>query len=172
MAMNIGANDVANNVGPAVGSFAMTLTMAIMIAAVFEAAGAIIAGGEVVSTVKKGIIDPADIGNPDMFVWVMIGALPGAAIWLNIASWIGAPVSTTHSIVGGVIGAGIASSGWEIVNWNSMTLIASSWVISSAVGGLIAAATLFLSRRRFFFSRARLAACSALASCAKSPNKG
>jgi PiT family inorganic phosphate transporter len=125
----------------------------------------------VVSTAKKGIIDPADIGNPDMFVWVMIGALPGAAIWLNIASWIGAPVSTTHTIVGGVIGAGIASSGWEIVNWNSMTLIASSWVISSAVGGLIAAATLFLSRRRFFFSRARLAACSALASCAKSPTK-
>ena len=105
MAMNIGANDVANNVGPAVGSFAMTMTMAILIAAVFEAAGAIIAGGDVVSTVKKGIIDPADIADQDVFVWVMMGALLGAAIWLNAATWVGAPVSTTHSIVGGVMGA-------------------------------------------------------------------
>ena len=102
MAMNIGANDVANNVGPAVGSFALTLTGAILIAAVFEAAGAIIAGGDVVKTVKNGIIDPADIANSDEYVWVMMGALTGAALWLNAATWLGAPVSTTHSIVGGV----------------------------------------------------------------------
>ncbi|WP_299869826.1 inorganic phosphate transporter [uncultured Hoeflea sp.] len=158
MAMNIGANDVANNVGPAVGSFAMTMTMAIVIAAFFEAAGAIIAGGDVVSTVKKGIIDPEDIGNSDVFVWVMMGALLGAAIWLNIATWIGAPVSTTHSIVGGVMGAGIAASGWQIVNWNSMALIASSWVISPVVGGLIAAATLYLVKRTVFFQRDPVAA--------------
>ncbi|WP_371226740.1 inorganic phosphate transporter [Roseovarius sp. 2305UL8-3] len=151
MAMNIGANDVANNVGPAVGSLAMTMTMAILIAAVFEAAGAIIAGGDVVSTVKKGIIDPADIDNPDMFVWVMMGALLGAAIWLNLATWLGAPVSTTHSIVGGVMGAGIASSGWEIVNWDAMARIASSWVISPVVGGLIAALSLFLLKKTVFF---------------------
>lgn len=143
MAMNIGANDVANNVGPAVGSFAMTLTTAIAIAAFFEAAGAIIAGGDVVSTVKNGIIDPADIGDPTVFVWVMMGALLGAAIWLNIATWMGAPVSTTHSIVGGVMGAGIASSGWAMINWPAMGAIASSWVISPLAGGLIAAGLLY-----------------------------
>lgn len=147
MAMNIGANDVANNVGPAVGSKALTLGAAIVIAAVFETAGAIIAGGEVVSTVKNGIIDPADIGEPMVFVWVMIGALLGGAIWLNIATWLGAPVSTTHSIVGGVMGAGIASSGVAIVNWPVMGAIASSWVISPVVGGLIAAGLLYVLER-------------------------
>ena len=151
MAMNIGANDVANNVGPAVGSLAISMTMAILIAAVFEAAGAIIAGGEVVSTVKKGIIDPAEINNSDVFVWVMMGALLGAAIWLNIATWLGAPVSTTHSIVGGVMGAGIAARGWEIVNWTAMAKIASSWVISPVVGGLIAALALYVLKRSVFF---------------------
>lgn len=151
MAMNIGANDVANNVGPAVGSLAMTMTMAILIAAVFEAAGAMIAGGEVVSTVKKGIINPADIANPDVFVWVMMGALLGAAIWLNVATWVGAPVSTTHSIVGGVMGAGIASSGWDIVNWDAMAKIASSWIISPVVGGVIAASLLYMLKKSVFF---------------------
>ncbi len=151
MAMNIGANDVANNVGPAVGSLAMSMTMAILIAAIFEAAGAIIAGGDVVSTVKKGIIDPADIANPDMFVWVMMGALLAAAIWLNLATWLGAPVSTTHSIVGGVMGAGIASSGWDIVNWDAMAKIASSWVISPVIGGVIAAFFLYMLKKTVFF---------------------
>ncbi|WP_068111000.1 inorganic phosphate transporter [Tropicimonas marinistellae] len=151
MALNIGANDVANNVGPAVGSFALTLTGAIIIAAVFEAAGAIIAGGDVVSTVKKGIIDPADIDDQNTFVWVMMGALLGAAIWLNAATWLGAPVSTTHSIVGGVMGAGIAAAGWEIVNWGSMGKIALSWVVSPVTGGLIAALTLYVLKRMVFF---------------------
>ena len=96
MAINIGANDVANNVGPAVGSKAITLTGAIIIAAIFEAAGALVAGGEVVSTIKKGIIDPALIANTDAFVWLMLAALLAAAIWLNIATAVGAPVSTTH----------------------------------------------------------------------------
>jgi inorganic phosphate transporter, PiT family len=147
MAMNIGANDVANNVGPAVGSFALTLPAAIAIAAVFEAAGAIIAGGEVVSTVKNGIIDPEQIGDPDIFVWVMMGALLGAAIWLNVATWVGAPVSTTHSIVGGVMGAGIASSGWAMVNWPAMGAIVSSWIISPVAGGAIAAGLLYVLKR-------------------------
>lgn len=158
MAMNIGANDVANNVGPAVGSFAMTMTMAILIAAVFEAAGAIIAGGDVVSTVKKGIIDPADIADPDVFVWVMMGALLGAAIWLNAATWLGAPVSTTHSIVGGVMGAGIAAAGWDVVNWGAMAKIASSWVISPVVGGIIAALLLYSLKKSVFFKSDPLAA--------------
>lgn len=151
MAMNIGANDVANNVGPAVGSFALTLTGAIIIAAIFEAGGAIIAGGDVVSTVKKGIIDPADVADKDVFIWVMMGALIGAALWLNLATWLGAPVSTTHSIVGGVMGAGIAAAGWDIVNWDSMGKIALSWVVSPVTGGIIAALFLFFLKKTIFF---------------------
>ena len=147
MAMNIGANDVANNVGPAVGSKALTLTGAIIIAAIFEAAGALIAGGDVVSTIKKGIIDPAMIADPDTFIWLMMAALLAGAIWLNIATALGAPVSTTHSIVGGVLGAGIAAGGMEIANWTKMGQIASSWVISPVLGGLIAAGFLYLTKR-------------------------
>jgi PiT family inorganic phosphate transporter len=151
MAMNIGANDVANNVGPAVGSFALSLTGAILIAAIFEAAGAIIAGGDVVKTVKNGIVDPADLGNTDEYVWVMMGALAGAAIWLNGATWLGAPVSTTHSIVGGVMGASIAAAGWDIVNWGSVGSIAASWIISPVMGGLIAAGLLYILKRLVLF---------------------
>ncbi|HIQ47061.1 MAG TPA: inorganic phosphate transporter, partial [Sulfurovum sp.] len=110
MAMNIGANDVANNVGPAVGSGALTIGGAILIASVFEAAGALIAGGDVVGTIKKGIIDPAAFGgDPIVFVYAMSAALLAAALWLNLATWLKAPVSTTHSIVGGVLGGGIAA---------------------------------------------------------------
>lgn len=114
MAMNIGANDVANNVGPAVGARAMSLTQAILIAAVFEALGAIIAGGEVVTTIKGGIIDAAQIDDAATFVWLMGSALLAGALWLNLATWLGAPVSTTHSIVGGVLGAGVDISTFTI----------------------------------------------------------
>jgi PiT family inorganic phosphate transporter len=147
MAMNIGANDVANNVGPAVGSRAITLAGAIAIAALFEAGGALIAGGDVVGTIKKGIIDPALIGNTDVFIWLMIAALLAAALWLNIATALGAPVSTTHSIVGGVLGAGIAAGGWRIADWGQVGTIAASWVISPLLGGIIAAAFLYLIKR-------------------------
>ncbi len=147
MAMNIGANDVANNVGPAVGSKALTLTGAIIIAAIFEAAGALIAGGDVVSTIKKGIIDPALIAEPDTFVWLMLAALLAGAIWLNIATALGAPVSTTHSIVGGVLGAGIAAGGFEIANWSRMGAISASWIISPVMGGIIAAGFLYMIKR-------------------------
>ncbi len=147
MAMNIGANDVANNVGPAVGSKALTLTGAIVIAAVFEAAGALIAGGDVVSTIKKGIIDPSGVLNSDSFVWMMMAALLAGAIWLNIATALGAPVSTTHSIVGGVLGAGIAAGGMGIANWDKMGAIAASWVISPVMGGIIAAGFLYFIKR-------------------------
>jgi len=147
MAMNIGANDVANNVGPAVGSRALTLTGAILIAAIFEAAGALIAGGDVVGTIKKGIIDPNLIANADVFIWLMMAALLAGALWLNLATALGAPVSTTHSIVGGVLGAGIAAGGWGIANWAKMGQIAASWVISPVLGGIIAAAFLYLIKR-------------------------
>jgi PiT family inorganic phosphate transporter len=158
MAMNIGANDVANNVGPAVGSKAMSLGWAVLLAAVFEAAGALIAGGEVVSTIKNGIIDPARIDDPATFVWLMAAALLAGALWLNFATWVGAPVSTTHSIVGGVLGAGVAAAGADIVNWPKMGEIAASWVISPVLGGLFAAGFLLLIKRTILFQEDRLAA--------------
>ncbi|MBF9059365.1 inorganic phosphate transporter [Rhodobacterales bacterium HKCCSP123] len=147
MAMNIGANDVANNVGPAVGSQAITLTGAIVIAAFFEAGGALIAGGDVVGTIKSGIINPDLVADRDTFIWLMIAALLAAAVWLNFATAIGAPVSTTHSIVGGVLGAGIAAAGWGIANWSVVGQIAASWVISPVLGGAIAAFFLFVIKR-------------------------
>ncbi len=147
MAMNIGANDVANNVGPAVGSKALSMTGAIIIAAIFEASGALIAGGDVVSTISKGIINPAAIGDADTFIWLMLAALLAGALWLNLATAVGAPVSTTHSIVGGVLGAGIAAGGFGIANWDQMSAIAASWVISPVLGGLIAAGFLYLIKR-------------------------
>ncbi|MBL4788372.1 MAG: inorganic phosphate transporter [Kordiimonadaceae bacterium] len=147
MAMNIGANDVANNIGPAVGSKALTMTGALIIAAVFEAAGALIAGGDVVSTIRKGIIDPAAINDQMIFIWVMMSALFAAALWLNLATWFGAPVSTTHSIVGGVVGAGMAAAGTTIVAWGKLGMIAASWVISPVLGGIIAALFLYFIKR-------------------------
>jgi len=159
MAMNIGANDVANNVGPAVGSKAMTMAMAITIAAIFEAAGALIAGGEVVKTIKKGIIDISAFGgNADPFIWAMMAALLAAALWLNFATMMKAPVSTTHSIVGGVMGAGIAAAGFSIVNWGTMGKIAASWVISPVLGGLIAAAFLYAIKKSIVFKKDKIAA--------------
>jgi PiT family inorganic phosphate transporter len=151
MAMNIGANDVANNVGPAVGSQAMGLGAAVVLAAVFEAAGALIAGGSVVTTIKSGIISPELVEDTRTFVWLMTGALIAAAVWLNFATWQGAPVSTTHSIVGGVLGAGIAAGGLGLANWGNLTAIAASWVISPVIGGLIAAALLMFINKTILY---------------------
>ena len=158
MALNIGANDVANNVGPAVGSAALTLSGAIIIAAIFETSGALIAGGDVVGTIKSGIIDPAAIGDSDEFIWMMTGALLAGAVWLNVATAIGAPVSTTHSIVGGVLGAGIAAGGWGIANWSQLGAIAASWIISPVLGGAIAAGFLYLIKRTISYDADRVAA--------------
>lgn len=143
MAMNIGANDVANNVGPAIGARALTMTAAIVLAGLMEAAGSLLAGGDVVGTVKGDIINPASISDPQVFIWLMMAALLAGALWLNLATALGAPVSTTHSIVGGVLGAGIAAGGWSIANWGKLQEIAMSWVISPVMGGVIAAAFLF-----------------------------
>ena len=144
MALNIGANDVANNVGPAVGSKALTLFGAIIIAAIFESGGAILAGGDVISTIKKGIIDPSFMPDAETFMTAMMAALLAAALWLNLATYVGAPVSTTHSIVGGVMGAGIAATGFDAVNWVTVSKIAASWIISPLMGGIIAAGFLLL----------------------------
>jgi len=158
MALNIGANDVANNVGPAVGSKALTMGGAIIIAAIFEAGGAIIAGGEVVSTIKKGIIDPALFVNTEEFIWAMTAALLAGGLWLNIATKVGAPVSTTHSIVGGVMGGGIAAAGFSIVSWGTMGKIAASWIISPVLGAVIAATFLYTIKKTIIYKEDRLKA--------------
>ena len=159
MAMNIGANDVANNVGPAVGSKALTMGGAIVIAAIFEASGALIAGGDVVKTIKKGIIDISAFGaNTDSFIWAMMAALLAAAVWLNFATMAKAPVSTTHSIVGGVMGAGIAAAGFGIVAWSTMGKIAASWIISPVLGGVIAAIFLFSIKKTMVYKEDKIAA--------------
>ena len=143
MALNIGANDVANNMGPAVGGKVLTIFWAVMIAAIFESAGALLAGGDVVKTVAKGIITPGGIITVENFRYLMLSALLAAALWINLATYLNAPVSTTHSIVGGVMGAGIAGGGFGLVNWITMSKIAASWIISPVFGGLVAASMLF-----------------------------
>ncbi|MEQ8902277.1 MAG: anion permease [Roseovarius sp.] len=158
MAINIGANDVANNMGPAVGANALSMGGAIAIAAIFESAGALLAGGDVVSTISKGIIDPTSVAEARAFIWAMMAALLSAALWINLATWVGAPVSTTHSVVGGVMGAGIAAAGLGAVNWPTMGAIAASWVISPVLGGVIAAAFLALIKSRILYQEDKIAA--------------
>ena len=158
MALNIGANDVANNMGPAVGANALTMGGAIAIAVVFESAGALIAGGDVVSTIAKGIIAPESMGTASVFIWAMMAALLSAALWVNLATWVGAPVSTTHSVVGGVMGAGIAAAGFAAVNWPTMGAIAASWIISPVLGGVIAALFLWLIKSRIIYQDDKIAA--------------
>jgi PiT family inorganic phosphate transporter len=158
MALNIGANDVANNMGPAVGANALTMGGALIIAAICETAGALIAGGDVVNTISGGIVAPEALGDGRDFVWAMMAALLASALWLNLATWIGAPVSTTHSIVGGVMGAGIAAAGIWAVNWPTMGRIAASWVISPLMGAIIAAAFLALIKPRIIYADDKIAA--------------
>ena len=158
MAMNIGANDVANNVGPAVGSKALTMFGALVIAAVFEAAGALIAGGEVVSTISKSIVSPDSFADQSIFIWAMLSALLAAASWVNLATLVGAPVSTTHSVVGGVVGAGIAAAGLSAVDWGVMSTIAASWVISPVMGGVIAAGFLVFAKFAILYRADKISA--------------
>ncbi|MFV0295142.1 MAG: inorganic phosphate transporter [Hyphomicrobiaceae bacterium] len=158
MALNIGANDVANNVGPAVGSKALTMTGALIIAAIFEASGALLAGGDVVSTISKGIVDPTVVGSASVFIGVMMAAMVSSAIWVNLATVIGAPVSTTHAVVGGVIGAGIAAVGVHAINWPVMAAIVASWVVSPLLGGVIAAAFLAFVKHFIIYRDDKIAA--------------
>ena len=139
MAWGIGANDVANAMGTSVGSGALTLKQAIIIAAIFEFLGAFLAGGEVTSTIRKGIIDPAVFeAIPDKFVLGMLSALLAAATWLLIASHRGWPVSTTHSIVGAIVGFSAVVVSVDAVNWSKVGEISASWVISPLLAGSIA----------------------------------
>ncbi|WP_332674772.1 inorganic phosphate transporter [Aromatoleum sp.] len=151
MAINIGANDVGNNVGPAVGARAMSLGVALAIAAMFEAAGALIAGGEVVGTMRSGIFDPARIVDREALIWSMLAALMGAGLFLNVATAFGAPVSTTHAIVGALLGAGVAAHGADVVNWQVIMAVVVSWIVSPLLGGAVAAGFLYLIKRRILF---------------------
>ncbi len=139
MTWGIGANDVANAMGTSVGSGAITVMTAVIVAAVFEFAGAFLAGGYVTSTIRKGIIDPTPIANnPELLVFGMLAALLAAGVWLMIASTRGWPVSTTHSIVGAIVGFALAGIGVEAVEWGKIAQIVASWVVSPALGGFFA----------------------------------
>ncbi len=152
MTWGIGANDVANAMGVSVGSGAITVKQAILIAAIFEFAGAFIAGGQVTKTIRKGIIDPSAIeGQPEILVYGMLAALLAAAIWLMVASTRGWPVSTTHSIVGAIVGFAVAGIGIDAVNWPKIGAVAASWIVSPVVGGVIALA-LMLSIRKLILN--------------------
>lgn len=153
MAFGIGANDVANAMGTSVGSKAITFKQAVIIAAIFEFLGAYLAGGEVTSTIRKGIVDPnlyAD--NNNIFIIGMLSALMAAGTWLYIASRKGWPVSTTHSIVGAIVGFVVISLGFEAVSWSKVGTIASSWVISPITAGTMSF-LIFLSAKKFILDR-------------------
>ncbi len=145
MAFNIGGNDVANSFGTSVGAKTLTIPQALAVAAIFEVSGAMIAGGEVTDTIRKGIVDLSSMDiKPMQFVYIMMSALLSAAIWLLYATKKGYPVSTTHSIIGGIVGSSItlgfvlngADTVLDLVQWNKILTIAMSWVISPVLGGL------------------------------------
>jgi len=138
MAWGIGANDVANAMGTSVGARALTLSQAILVACIFEFAGAYLAGGEVTSTIRKGIIDPVILADsPDLLVFGMMASLLAAGTWLMIASFNGWPVSTTHSIVGAIVGFAAVGISVDAVSWSRVGYIVSSWVVSPLVAGTI-----------------------------------
>ena len=139
MAWGIGANDVANAMATSVGSKALTIKQAILVAAVFEFAGAVLAGGAVTSTIRKGIVDTAPIaGQPELLVYGMLAALLAAGTWLLVASRQGWPVSTTHSIVGAIVGFAAVGIGINAVQWAKVGTIVMSWVVSPLTAGFIA----------------------------------
>ncbi len=139
MAWGIGANDVANAMATSVGSRVLTIKQAVIIAAIFEFAGAVLAGGEVTNTIRSGIIEVGLLeGRPEGLIFGMLAALLAAGTWLLIASTMGWPVSTTHSIVGAIVGFAIAGLGWGAVQWPVIGSIAMSWVISPLLAGFVA----------------------------------
>ncbi|MCB1933844.1 MAG: inorganic phosphate transporter [Candidatus Accumulibacter sp.] len=139
MTWGIGANDVANAMGTSVGSGALTVKQAIVVAAIMEFAGAYLAGGGVASTISKGIIDGEVFAPiPELLMLGMLAALLAAAVWLMVATMRGWPVSTTHSIVGAVVGVGIAAVGMDAVHWDKMGTIVASWFVSPVLGGFFA----------------------------------
>jgi len=152
MAWGVGANDVANAMGTSVGSKAITIKQAIVIAIIFEFAGAYLAGGEVTSTIRKGIIDPSALeDSPELLVYGMMASLLAAGCWLLIATMKGWPVSTTHSIVGAIVGFASVGISVDAVQWDKVAKIVSSWVVSPVISGTLAF-LLYLSVRKFIFA--------------------
>ncbi len=148
MAWTIGANDVANAMGTSVGSGALTLRGAILVAAIFEFGGAMLVGGSVTDTIRKGIVDLPALGTDPMVIAVgMTSCLIAAGLWLNLATYAGWPVSTTHSIVGAVVGFGVTAGGLSAVDWSTMGSIAASWVISPLLGGVLGYLLFMLIRK-------------------------
>ena len=144
MAWNIGANDVANAIGTSVGAKTLSLKQAVVLAAIFEFSGAFFFGGHVTETLQRGIVSPSIFSSdPMLFVYGMLAALLSTGIWLQIASFFGWPVSTTHAIVGAIVGFGAASGNWLSVQWGTVGFIASSWVLSPILSGVIAYFTFF-----------------------------
>ncbi|ATI04072.1 MULTISPECIES: inorganic phosphate transporter [Cycloclasticus] len=138
MAWGIGANDVANAMATSVGSKAITIKQAVIIAAIFEFSGAILAGGQVTSTIRKGIVDVSDLGaTPEILIFGMLAALLAAGTWLLVASFKGWPVSTTHSIVGSIVGFAIVGMSMDAVYWGKLGTIVMSWVTSPLLAGAI-----------------------------------
>ncbi len=152
MTWGIGANDLANAMGTSVGAGAVSVKQAIIIAIIFEFLGALLAGGHVTKTIRKGIIDPSSIvNNPEILVYGMLASLLAAAVWLMVASTKGWPVSTTHSIIGALIGFAIVGIGPESVKWVKVGSVVISWVVSPVVGGTIAF-ILVMSTRKLIFN--------------------
>lgn len=152
VAWNIGANDVANVVGTSVGSGALTLKQAVLVAAIFEFCGAFFLGGGVSETLESGIVNPQIFANDmDSYVYGMLASLLACGVWLQIASYFGWPVSTTHSIVGAVLGFGLVVGGFEGIYWNEMTSIVLSWVISPILGGGLAYFIFTVIRRKILY---------------------
>ncbi|QIA62488.1 phosphate permease [Vibrio astriarenae] len=155
MAVGIGANDVANAMGTSVGSKALTVKQAIIIAMIFEFAGAYLAGGEVTDTIRRGVIDTALFAEqPDVLVFGMLSSLLAAGTWLILASFMGWPVSTTHSIIGAIIGFACVSVGTEAVDWGSVKGIVGSWIITPVISGFFAY-VIFVSAQRLIFDTER-----------------
>ncbi len=149
MAWNIGANDVANAMATSVGSRSLTLRQAVVIAGVLEFAGAVLVGAYVTDTVRKGIVDPAIFAaDPHTLAYGMTAALAAAAIWLNLATLLGWPVSTTHSIIGALVGFGLVVGGPGAISWGTLGAVVASWVISPVTGGLFGYGVYRWIRRR------------------------
>jgi PiT family inorganic phosphate transporter len=148
MAWNIGANDVANAMGTSVGSHAITMKQAVLLAAVFEFAGAFLVGGHVTDTVRKGIVSTEVFqGSPEIFVLGMLSALLAAGVWLNLATFLGLPVSTTHSIIGAIVGFGLLVGGASAIHWGKLLSVVMSWVVSPLCGGFVGWVTFTFIKR-------------------------
>ena len=152
MAWGIGANDVANAMGTSIGSRALTIKQAVIIAAIFEFSGAFLAGGQVTSTIRKGIIDSSVVSqSPDLLVYGMLASLTAAGLWLLIASRAGWPVSTTHTIIGAIVGFAMVGIGLDAVKWGKVITIVMSWVVSPVLSGTLAF-FLFRSVQKFILN--------------------